>query len=95
MLHCCRWSQQNKSYQRRSRYLFFRLGRQIVYTQKNDGVAFLMNWDKILANAGIDEPPGRKEAYKEAATASAKRYAANGRKQAHGKGAAKPKVKEI
>jgi hypothetical protein len=54
-----------------------------------------MNWDKILANAGIGEPPGRKEAYKEAAKASAKRYAANGRKQAHGKGAAKPKVKEI
>jgi hypothetical protein len=54
-----------------------------------------MNWDKILANAGIADSPGREEASVKAAAASQKRYAANGRKQAHGKGAAKPKVKEI
>lgn len=54
-----------------------------------------MNWKEILANAGIPESPGREKAYIEAAAASAKRYAANGRKRAHGANAAKPKVKEI
>jgi hypothetical protein len=54
-----------------------------------------MKWDEILANAGIPESPGREKAYEEAAAASAKRYAANGRKRAHGKGAAKPNLKEI
>jgi hypothetical protein len=54
-----------------------------------------MNWAEILASAGIPESPGRQEAYEEAAAASARRYAANGRKQTHSKGATKPKVKEI
>lgn len=50
-----------------------------------------MNWAKILRNAGIQEPPGRNQAYEEAAAMTAARYERNGRKRAKGSNTAKVK----
>lgn len=43
-----------------------------------------MDWTQMLLEAGIPEPPGRDEAYKQAALLSEERYRNNGHKRAKG-----------
>jgi hypothetical protein len=50
-----------------------------------------MNWGKILSDAGIPEPPGRKQAFEDAAALTAARYERDGRKRAKGSNTAKVK----
>jgi hypothetical protein len=50
-----------------------------------------MNWTKILRDAGIPEPPGRDQAYKDAVAMTEFRYERDGRKRAKGSNARKPK----
>ena len=52
-----------------------------------------MDWTKILHDAGIPEPPGRDQAYAEAAELTAARYERDGHKRA--KGSNTRKVKKI
>ena len=51
-----------------------------------------MDWEKILFDAGIAEPPGRQEAYEEAAAVTAARYERDGRKRAKGSNTLKVKT---
>ena len=67
------------------------MGRQVVNSQDNDRTAFLMNWTKILHDAGIPEPPGRDQAYEDAVAMTAARYERDGHKRAKGSNARKPK----
>lgn len=50
-----------------------------------------MNWTQMLLEAGIPEPPGRNEAYKQAALLTEERYKYNGHKRAKGSNTRKPK----
>jgi len=50
-----------------------------------------MDWTKILADAGIPEPPGLLEAYAAAAKATAERYQRDGHKRAKGNNSQKAK----
>jgi hypothetical protein len=50
-----------------------------------------MDWTKMLAEAGIPEPPGIQEAYAAAALMTAERYERNGQKRAKGTNARKAK----
>jgi hypothetical protein len=50
-----------------------------------------MNWTKILLDAGIPEPPGRDQAYKDALAMTAARYQRDGKKRAKGTNTQKPK----
>jgi hypothetical protein len=43
-----------------------------------------MNWTQMLLEAGIPEPPGRDEAYRQAALLTEERYKHNGNKRAQG-----------
>ena len=52
-----------------------------------------MNWTKILADAGIAEPPGREQAYKDALVFTTARYERDGHKRA--KGSNTSKVKKV
>jgi hypothetical protein len=52
-----------------------------------------MNWEKILSDAGIPEPPGRKQAFEDAAALTAARYERDGCKRA--KGSNTRKVKKV
>jgi len=52
-----------------------------------------MNWTKILADAGISEPPGREQAYSDALAVTTARYERDGHKRA--KGSNTRKVKKV
>ena len=52
-----------------------------------------MNWTKILADAGIAEPPGREHAYRDAFAFTTARYERDGHKRA--KGSNTRKVKKV
>jgi hypothetical protein len=52
-----------------------------------------MDWTQILANAGIEEPPGRLEAIEQAKIQIESRYVKQGRKRA--KGSTTRKTKKV
>ena len=49
-----------------------------------------MDWTQILLKAGIPEPPGRDEAYRQATLLTEERYKNNGHKRAKGSNMRKP-----
>ena len=49
-----------------------------------------MDWTQMLLEAGIPEPPGRDEAYRQAALLSEERYRNNGHKRTKGSNTRKP-----
>jgi hypothetical protein len=59
--------------------------------QSKNGVAILMDWTRILGDAGIAESPGRSMAIALAQLATAERYAEQGHKRAKGTNTAKTK----
>lgn len=67
------------------------MGRQAVDPQKINRASVLMNWSKILSEAGIPDSPGRDQAQKSAAAVIAARYERDGRKRAKGSNTRKVK----
>lgn len=53
-------------------------GRPLNSQQRYNLRQVIMNWTKILADAGIPEPVGREQAIQDARAATAARYAATG-----------------
>ena len=66
------------------------MGRLFDDPQSKNGIAFLMDWTRILADAGIPDSPGRPEAIAAARLFTEKRKAA---KEQPAKPKAKPKAK--
>lgn len=67
------------------------MGRQAIGPQEINRASVLMDWSKILSDAGIPESPGRDQAQERAAAVTAARYERDGHKRAKGSNTRKVK----